>query len=54
MYCTLGGGGGAVVVMVMVLTTTVEVSVIQMLFARKGKLAAVVNFAVECMGSHLG
>jgi hypothetical protein len=38
---------------VMVLTTTVEVSVIQMLFARKGKLTAIVNFAVEGMGSHL-
>jgi hypothetical protein len=27
---------------------------IQMLLGRKGKLAAIVNFAVEGMGSHLG
>jgi hypothetical protein len=38
----------------MLRTTTLEVFVIQMLFARKGKLAAIVNFAVEVMGSHLG
>lgn len=49
MYYVLGGGG-----LVMVLTTTVEVSVIQMLFARKGKLRDIINFAVEGMGSHLG
>jgi hypothetical protein len=48
MYCTLRGGG------VMALTKTVEVSVIQMLLAWKGKLAATVNFAVKGMGSHLG